>query len=121
VAPAAIGLRLPRGRYGIVLDSIERLYSVDELEQIPDPPGGRYELHHGELYFKHFRERRYGDIQRALRDHLDPFASRSVSLRTPTTHTVPCRKANRGARTSPAFGGRVSAVSRSGSSGRRNS
>jgi Uma2 family endonuclease len=27
------------------------LLTVEEYEKIPDPPGGRYELHHGELVF----------------------------------------------------------------------
>jgi len=27
-----------------------KLLTVEEFEKIPDPPGGRYELHHGELF-----------------------------------------------------------------------
>ena len=54
--------------------SIPRLYTVEEYEQIPDPPGGRYELHHGELVFVTYPVRQHGDLQRRLLDLVQPVA-----------------------------------------------
>ena len=56
--------------------SIPRLFTVAEYEQIPDPPGGRYELHHGELVFVTYPLRRHKDLQRRLRKLLEPVAER---------------------------------------------
>jgi len=52
--------------------SIPRLYTVEEYEQVPDPPGGRYELHHGELVFVTYPVRQHGDLQRRLQKLLEP-------------------------------------------------
>jgi Uma2 family endonuclease len=53
---------------GIVsAQSVPRLLSVEEYEQIPDPPGGRYELHHGELVFAAFPFKQHKDLQRLRR------------------------------------------------------
>lgn len=41
-----------------------------EYEQTPDPPGGRYELHHGELVFVTYPLRQHGDLQRCLQEML---------------------------------------------------
>src|SRR5579872_2871729 len=54
--------------------SIPRLFTVDEWEQIPDPPGGRYELHHGELVLVTYPVRQHKDLQRLLREMLEPMA-----------------------------------------------
>ncbi len=54
--------------------SIPKLLTVDEWEQIPNPPGGRYELHHGELVFVSYPVRQHGDLQRWLQKALEPFA-----------------------------------------------
>ena len=48
-----------------------RIVSVAEYEHIPDPPGGRYELHHGELVFMTFPVRQHKDLQRRLRKLLE--------------------------------------------------
>ncbi len=55
--------------------SIPKLFTVEEWEQIPDPPGGRYELHHGELSFVSYPVRQHKDLQRKLRELLDPVAT----------------------------------------------
>jgi Uma2 family endonuclease len=52
--------------------SIPRLYTVEEYERIPNPPGGRYELHHGELVFVTYPVRQHGDLQRRLQELLKP-------------------------------------------------
>lgn len=54
--------------------SIPKLFTVEEYEQIPDPPGGRYELHHGELVFVTYPVRRHKLLQRRLRKMLEPGA-----------------------------------------------
>ena len=50
--------------------SIPRLYTVEEYEQIPDPPGGRYELHHGELVFLTYPVWQHKRLQRRLHEML---------------------------------------------------
>jgi Uma2 family endonuclease len=45
--------------------------TVEEFERIPDPPGGRYELHHGELVFVTYPVRRHKALQRRLRELLE--------------------------------------------------
>jgi len=52
--------------------SLPKLLSVEEYERIPNPPGGRYELHHGELVFLTYPVRRHKDLQRCLRKLLEP-------------------------------------------------
>jgi Uma2 family endonuclease len=47
------------------------MLSVAEYEQISDPPGGRYELHHGELVFMPFPVRQHKDLQRRVRKLLE--------------------------------------------------
>lgn len=54
--------------------SIPQLFTVDEWEQVPNPPGGRYELHHGELVFVSYPVRQHKDLQRLLREMLEPMA-----------------------------------------------
>jgi Uma2 family endonuclease len=46
--------------------------TVEEYERTPDPPGGRYELHHGELVFVTYPVRQHKDLQRRLRKLLEP-------------------------------------------------
>jgi Uma2 family endonuclease len=46
-----------------------------EFEQLPDPPGGRYELHHGELVFVAPPKHRHYLVQRRLRQLLEPLAA----------------------------------------------
>jgi Uma2 family endonuclease len=53
---------------------IPTLFTVEEYEQIPDPPGGRYELHHGELVFVTWPVRQHKDLQRRLRKILETAA-----------------------------------------------
>ena len=54
--------------------SIPKLFTVEEYEQIPDPPGGHYELHHGELVFVTYAVRQHKALQRWLRKMLEPLA-----------------------------------------------
>jgi Uma2 family endonuclease len=54
--------------------SIPRLYTVEEYERIPNPPGGRYELHHGELVLVTYPVRQHKLLQRRLRKMLEPAA-----------------------------------------------
>jgi Uma2 family endonuclease len=55
--------------------SIPQLLTVEEFERIPDPPGGRYELRHGEAVFVSFPERKHKELQRRLRKLLEQFAA----------------------------------------------
>jgi Uma2 family endonuclease len=52
--------------------SLPTFLTVDEYERIPNPPGGRYELHHGELVFVTYPVRQHKDLQRRLRKMLEP-------------------------------------------------
>ena len=54
--------------------SVPRLFTAEEYERIPNPPGGRYELHHGELVFMTYPLRQHKDLQRRLRKMLEPIA-----------------------------------------------
>jgi Uma2 family endonuclease len=54
--------------------SIPKLFTVEEYEEIPNPPGGRYELHHGELVFVTFPALLHKSLQRRLRRLLEPAA-----------------------------------------------
>jgi Uma2 family endonuclease len=45
--------------------------TVSEYEQVPNPPGGRYELHHGELIFVTYPILRHKQLQRRLRELLE--------------------------------------------------
>lgn len=51
--------------------SVPRPITVEEYERIPDPPGGRYELHHGEVAFVTFPVRQDKELQRRLRRMLE--------------------------------------------------
>jgi Uma2 family endonuclease len=51
--------------------SIPRPITVEEYERIPDPPGGRYELHHGQAVFVTFPVHRHKQLQRRLRKLLE--------------------------------------------------
>lgn len=53
---------------------IPKLFTVEEYEQIPDPPGGRYQLHHGELVFVTWPAIQHKILQRRLREMLEPLA-----------------------------------------------
>lgn len=48
-----------------------RPITVEEYHRIPNPPGGRYELHHGELAFVTFPVRQHKELQRRLRRMLE--------------------------------------------------
>jgi Uma2 family endonuclease len=50
------------------------MITVEEYDRIPDPPGGRYELHDGELAFVTFPFHEHKDLQRRLRKLLEPIA-----------------------------------------------
>ncbi len=54
--------------------SIPKFFTVEEYGQIPDPPGGRYELHHGELVFVTWPVIQHKTLQRLLRKMLEPMA-----------------------------------------------
>ena len=54
--------------------SIPKLLTVEEFERIPDPPGGRYELHHGEAVFMTWPVHQHKFLQRILRKLLEPIA-----------------------------------------------
>ena len=54
--------------------SIPRPLTVEEFERIPDPPGGRYELRHGEAVFATYPLHNHKDLQRRLRKLLEPMA-----------------------------------------------
>jgi Uma2 family endonuclease len=51
---------------------IPKLLTVEEYERLRDPPGGRYELHHGEAVFAPFPQRTHKYLQRRLRKLLEP-------------------------------------------------
>jgi Uma2 family endonuclease len=53
--------------------SIPAPITVEQYERIPDPPGGRYELHHGELVFVTY-PLRHKALQRRLRKSLELMA-----------------------------------------------
>ena len=55
--------------------SATKLIDVPELLEIPDPPGGRYELHHGQLFAVTFSKFGHTEIQGGLTELLGPFAS----------------------------------------------
>lgn len=48
--------------------------TVEQVRALPDPPGGHYELHHGELVFVSGPKFRHWDIQDRLLDLLKPLA-----------------------------------------------
>jgi Uma2 family endonuclease len=50
------------------------LMTVERFRALPDPPGGHYELHHGELVFVSGPKYRHWDIQDRLLDLLKPLA-----------------------------------------------
>jgi len=54
--------------------SVPRLFTAEEYERIQNPPGGRYELHHGELVYMTYPLRQHKDLQRRLRNMLEPVA-----------------------------------------------
>ncbi len=57
-----------------MLRAVPKLLSVEEYERTPDPSGGRYELHHGELVFVTYPVRQHKDLQRRLRKMLEVMA-----------------------------------------------
>jgi len=50
---------------------VSRPITVEEYERIADPPGGRYELRHGEVAFVTFPVRQHKEVQRRLRRMLE--------------------------------------------------
>ena len=54
-----------------------RLMTFEEFQQIPDPPGGRYELHHGELVEVAYPDYPHINAQRQLRRGLERAAGDS--------------------------------------------
>ena len=58
-----------------------RLIDVPEYLEIPDPPGGRYELHHGQLFEVSFAKIGHSRVQDTLVDCLRPFAAGRGRLR----------------------------------------
>lgn len=50
------------------------LVTFEEFERLPDPPGGYYELHHGQVVFMPFRKHEHACIQDDLADLLKPVA-----------------------------------------------
>lgn len=54
--------------------SIPKPLSVEDYERVPDPAGGRYELHHGELALVTYPVRQHKALQRRLRKLLEPMA-----------------------------------------------
>jgi Uma2 family endonuclease len=51
------------------------LMTVEQYSALPDPKGGRYELHHGALVEVSFPSRVHWEIQQRLTDILKPLAS----------------------------------------------
>ena len=54
--------------------STPRPITVEEYERISDPPGGRYELHHGEVVFATYPVHDHKVLQRRLRKLLEAMA-----------------------------------------------
>jgi len=54
--------------------SVPKPITVEEYERIPDLPGGRYELHHGEVAFVTYPVWEHKDLQRRLRKLLEAMA-----------------------------------------------
>ena len=54
--------------------SIPKPILVDEFERVPNPPGGHYELHHGELVFVTYPVWQHKALQRRLRKLLEAMA-----------------------------------------------
>jgi Uma2 family endonuclease len=54
--------------------SVPRPITVEEYERIPDPPGGRYELHHGEVAFAAYPVWEHKELQRRFRKVLETIA-----------------------------------------------
>jgi Uma2 family endonuclease len=50
------------------------LITFEEFENLPDPPGGYYELHHGQVVFMPIRKLPHALIQDVLSDLLKPLA-----------------------------------------------
>jgi Uma2 family endonuclease len=48
------------------------LITFEEFASLPDPPGGYYELHHGQVVFMPFRKQGHAIIQEVLSDLLKP-------------------------------------------------
>lgn len=64
----------------------ERLLTVEELDKLPDPPGGRYELHHGTPYIVTFPKHGHKNIQRRLRQLLEPLAEDTGVVETEVSY-----------------------------------
>jgi Uma2 family endonuclease len=52
-------------------ESIPRLFTVEEFSRIPERPGGRYELHHGEVVFVTYPKKLHKATQRRVRKMLE--------------------------------------------------
>ena len=55
----------------MVAQSVPKPITVEECERVPNSPGGRYELHHGEMTFATFPVRQHRELQRRLRKMLE--------------------------------------------------
>src|SRR5262249_18408987 len=88
---------IPGGDYVLM---VPQLLTVEEYQLTPDPPGGRYELHHGEAVFVPCPFTEHKSLRRKLRKLIRPWRSLSASWSIPTIRTVLCRKTKCGAPTS---------------------
>ena len=61
-----------------------RLMTFEEFQRIPDPPGGRYELHHGELVKVAEPEIPHVNAQWQLRESLQRIAGDKGKVHTET-------------------------------------
>ncbi|HYZ83006.1 MAG TPA: Uma2 family endonuclease [Bryobacteraceae bacterium] len=57
--------------------SLPKLLTVDEFDRLPNPPGGVYELRHGELFFVSFPEKIHKELQRRLRKIIEAIAEQA--------------------------------------------
>lgn len=64
------------------MNTATKLLTVEEYDKIPNPPGGIYELHHGELVLVTYPKQGHKNIQRQLRELLGPFAKGSGIIET---------------------------------------
>ncbi len=56
------------------MGTVQTLTTFDEFSNLPDPPSGHLELHHGQVILVPPREHRHAEIQQALLELLLPFA-----------------------------------------------
>ena len=56
------------------MSTVTGLVTFEEFDKLPDPPGGRYELHHGQVVLMPFRKFLHAMVQDVLADLLKPVA-----------------------------------------------